>query len=144
MTRVLFDLNVILDVLLEREPHFPASAAAWVAVEEGPVKGMLSAHAITTLHYLIRKDGGNAKAQKVISELVRVFEVAPVDGIVIDEALDLNFNDFEDAVTVAAAHAASCQGILTRNPKDFRRSPVRCFTPEMAIPLLTGNRLHSK
>ena len=136
MKRVLFDTNIILDVLLERDPHFEASAAAWVLIEEGPTAGVLSAHAVTTLHYLIAKDSGNAKAKKIVSEILRVFEVAKVDRKVIDEALELNFNDFEDAVTAAAAQSARCECIITRDPKGFRRSPVLCFTPEAVLPLL--------
>jgi len=35
MTTVLFDTNVVLDVLLDRQPHAEASAAAWSAIEAG-------------------------------------------------------------------------------------------------------------
>jgi len=35
MKRILFDTNVVLDVLLDRQPHVEASAAAWAAVETG-------------------------------------------------------------------------------------------------------------
>ncbi len=55
MKRVLFDVNVVLDVLLDRKPHADASAAAWAAVETGTAEGFLAAHAVTTIHYLIRK-----------------------------------------------------------------------------------------
>jgi predicted nucleic acid-binding protein len=140
----LFDTNIILDVLLERDPHFNASAEAWVLIEDGLTKGMLSAHAVTTLHYLIGKEGGNAKARKIISELLSVFEVAAVDRKVIDDALKLNFSDFEDAVTAAAAQSSGCNCIVTRDPKGFRASPVRCLTPEAAIPLLRKDRLQSQ
>lgn len=137
MKKVLFDTNIILDVLLNRDPHFEASAAAWAAVEGGDAKGFLSAHAVTTLHYLIRKDQGNAKAKNIVSELLRVFQVARVDGAVIDEALKLSFSDFEDAVTAAAARSAGCDWIVTRSPKDFRGSPVRSMTAEAAVPILS-------
>ena len=53
MKRILFDTNVILDVLLDRRPYAEASAAAWEAVETGSVEGLLAAHAITTIHYLV-------------------------------------------------------------------------------------------
>ena len=47
MKRVLFDTNVVLDVLLDRQPYVEASAAAWAAVETGVAEGMLAAHAVT-------------------------------------------------------------------------------------------------
>ena len=136
MRRLLFDTNVVLDVLLDRQPHAEASAAAWAAVETGIAEGMLAAHAVTTIHYLIQKEMGNVKARRIVSAILRVFGVAGVDGEVIQEALQLPFTDFEDAVTAAAARLAGCECIVTRDPKGFRRSPVRALTPEAVAPLL--------
>ena len=136
MKRVLFDTNVVLDVLLDRQPYVEASAAAWAAVETGVAEGMLAAHAVTTIHYLVRKERGNAKARRILSAILRVFGVAAVDAAVLQEALELPWPDFEDAVTAAAARAAGCEFIVTRDPKGFRGSPVRSLTPEAATPLL--------
>jgi predicted nucleic acid-binding protein len=136
MKRVLFDTNVVLDVLLDRQPYVEASAAAWAAVETGVAEGMLAAHAVTTIHYLVRKERGNAKARRIVSAILRVFGVAAVDAAVLQEALELPWPDFEDAVTAAAARAAGCEFIVTRDPKGFRGSPVRSLTPEAATPLL--------
>jgi predicted nucleic acid-binding protein len=136
MKRILFDTNVVLDVLLNRQPHVNASAAAWAAVETGGSQGMLAAHAVTTIHYLIRKELGNAKATRIVSSILRVFEIATVDGVVIQEALQLPLSDFEDAVTAVAARLAGCECIVTRDPKGFRGSPVRFLTPEAVTPLL--------
>jgi predicted nucleic acid-binding protein len=137
MKKVLFDTNIVLDVLLDRRPHADASAAAWAAVEIGRSEGRLTAHAITTIHYLIRKETGDAKARRIVSAILRVFGVAPVDSAVLQEALQLPLADFEDAVTVAAARCAGCECIVTRDPKGFRGSPLRSLTPEAALPLLT-------
>jgi predicted nucleic acid-binding protein len=135
MKRILFDTNVVLDVLLDRQPYAEASAAAWAAVETGISKGMLAAHAVTAIHYLVRKEMGNVKARRIISAILRVFGVAAVDGAVVQEALQLPFSDFEDAVTAAAARLAGCECIVTRDPKGFRGSPVRSLTPEAVTPL---------
>ena len=136
MKRVLFDTNVVLDVLLDRQPYVEASAAAWAAVETGVAEGMLAAHAVTTIHYLGRKESGNAKARRIVSAILRVFGVAAVDAAVLQEALELPWPDFEDAVTAAAARTAGCEFIVTRDPKGFRGSPVRSLTPEAVTPLL--------
>ena len=136
MKRILFDTNVVLDVLLDRQPHVEASAAAWAAVETGISEGMLAAHAVTTIHYLVRKEMGNIKARRIVTAILRVFGVAAVDGAVVQEALQLPFSDFEDAVTAAAARLAGCECIVTRDPRGFRGSPVRSLTPEAVTPLL--------
>ena len=136
MKRILFDTNVVLDVLLDRRPHVEASAAAWAAVETGACEGMLAAHALTTIHYLVRKELASGKARRIVSAILRVFGVAAVDGSVVQEALQLPLSDFEDAVTAAAALLAGCDYIVTRDPRGFRGSPVRPLTPETVTPLL--------
>jgi predicted nucleic acid-binding protein len=136
VSRLLFDTNIVLDVLLEREPYFEASSAVWAAVESGNAEGMLAAHAVTTIHYLLRKERGNAKARRIVSVVLRAFKVAPVNGAVVQDALQLPLSDFEDAVTAAAAKLAGCDYIVTRDPRGFRGSPVRALAPEAVIPLL--------
>jgi predicted nucleic acid-binding protein len=136
MKRILFDTNVVLEVLLDRQPYVEASSAAWAAVETGIAEGMLAAHAVTTIHYLVRKEVGNVKARRIVTAILRVFGVAAVDGAVVQEALQLPFSDFEDAVTAAAARLAGCECIVTRDPRGFRGSPVRSLTPEAVTPLL--------
>lgn len=37
--KVLFDVNVLMDVFAEREPFYPAAASAWSAAEAGRVQG---------------------------------------------------------------------------------------------------------
>ena len=136
MKRVLFDTNVVLDVLLDRRPHAEASAAAWAAIETGDTEGMLSAHAVTTIHYLVQKEMGAVRARRIVSDLLRVFGVASVNGAVVQEALQSPTSDFEDAVTAAAARLAGCECIVTRDPKGFRGCPVCALTPESVTPLL--------
>lgn len=136
MTRALFDVNVVLDVLLDRHPDAQASAAAWAAVETGAVEGLLAAQAVTTIHYLVSKELGAVKARRIITAILKVFGVAALDGEVIREALQLSCSDFEDAVTAAAGRRAGCDLIVTRDPRGFHGSPVRSVTPEIAVALL--------
>ena len=136
MKRLLVDTNVVLDVVLDRQPHAETSAAIWAAVETGRWEGFLSAHAITTIHYLAERELGAVKARRLIAIILRVFRVAPVDGVVIEEALRLPIADFEDAVTAAAARGSECEYVVTRDPKGFRGSPVRPLAPEAALPIL--------
>jgi predicted nucleic acid-binding protein len=127
---------VVLDVLLDRQPHFAASVAVWSASETGTAQGQLAAHAVATIHFLIRREHGAAEAQKALSLLPRVFGVAPVDEGIIREAFELHSPDFEDSVTAVAAQRAGCDLIVTRDPKGFRGSLVSVLAPEAAAPLL--------
>ena len=138
MTRLLFDVNVVLDVLLDRPPFAEASAAAWEAVERGQADGVLSAHAVTTIHYLNARTVGGRAARRTTEALLDVFGVAPVDEAVLRSALTLGWTDFEDAVTASAARRAKCHAIVTRDPKGFPRSPVRVVTPGEAVAWLAA------
>ena len=136
MKRVLLDTNVVLDVLLERKPHLAASAAVWDAIESGSAEGYLAAHAFTTIHYLAQKQLGDRRAKRVIANLLQVFAVAAVDGNVLRDALQSEAQDFEDAVSEAAARATGCEAIVTRDPKGFRAAGLPVLTPGAAAPVL--------
>lgn len=140
MKRILFDVNVVLDVLLDRAPFADASADVWATVERGEAEGLLSAHAVTTLHYLNAKAVGGRMARETTDALLSVFEVAGVDDAVLNAALALNWTDFEDAVTAAAAKRAKCEALVTRNPGDFKGSTVRVLTPSEASAWLSAGR----
>lgn len=136
MRRLLFDLNVVLDVLFERAPHVTEAAALWRAAKDGTVLGLLPAHGFTTVHYLVRHEKGADFARQALADLLNVFHVAAVDETVIRRAASLNWTDFEDAVVVAAAEAASCEVIVSRNPAHFLKSPVPVLAPKSALGLL--------
>jgi predicted nucleic acid-binding protein len=133
--RILLASNVVLNVFLDREPHYEASAALFDAIKAGSAEGFVSAHAVTTIHYLIARESDRLAARRTLTRLLGAFRVAPVDQAVIDAAFELPFADFEDAVTAAAARAAS-DLIATRDPKGFRGSPVRALQPEAIVALL--------
>ena len=132
VTRILLDVNVILDVLLDRRPHAESSSQVWSAIEEGRAEGLLSAHSVTTLHYLNARVVGASLARQTTESLLSVFNVAAVDEAVLRSAVALGWADFEDAVTAAAARRARCEAIVTRNPRDYKQSPVRVISPAEA------------
>ena len=140
MKRLLLDVNVVLDVLLDRAPHADASSVVWAAIEEGVADGVLAAHAVTTIHYLSAKALGARRARQNTDALLSVFGVAAVDEGVVRTANALGWNDFEDAVTAAAAQRAKCAAIVTRNARDFAGSPVRVLTPAEAAAWLGSAR----
>jgi predicted nucleic acid-binding protein len=127
--RVLLDTNVVLDVLLDREPFVDDSAAVFAWVEGGALTGLLCATTLTTLACLAGKTVGKAQATRHIRQLMSLFEVAPVTRAVLDAALASKAADFEDAVLAEAAQQAGAQAIITRNLRDFAHSPVRAHTP---------------
>lgn len=134
--RVLLDVNVLLDVVLAREPHRDAACRCLAAVEQGRCEGRVSAHAVTTLFYLCRRALGEKRARAVVADLLAICEVAAVEDTTIRRALTLDLADFEDAVGVAAAEAANCDAVVTRDPVGFAGSSIPAVAPVLLLTLL--------
>ena len=134
--RVLFDTNVVLDVLLERHPFSETAAAIFSGVEKGEIVGFLCATTITTIYYLVSKAFNRNKADECIKKLLNLFEIAAVNRPVLETARNLNFKDFEDAVIYASAIHSGCNCVVTRNARDFSRTEISVFSPEEFLKIL--------
>ena len=136
MTKLLIDTDIILDVLVKRDPFFAASANLWAQIEKGNIRAYLASHTITTLFYLIRKAKGRKLARDSIRDILSVFEISPVDKKGLLFALELNFSDFEDAVQFAAAKQMNVDFIITRNIKHYSKSAIPVLTPDLFLATL--------
>lgn len=128
--KILFDTNLILDVLLDREPFSDLALKLVSKVEKKEIQGYLGATTVTTIYYLASKVAGKKQADLEISKLMSIFQIAPVNKSVLTEAIKTKFNDFEDAVLHEAAKQIEVQGIVTRNPKDFKNATLSIYSPE--------------
>ena len=137
MTRVLLDINVVLDVLATREPFADYAEAVLQRIEAHSIEGLVAAHTITTLHFLLAKHLGKAKTRKVLTDLLHVVRVVPVDEDRIRHALALNWTDFEDAVQAACAEKSEADYLVTRDKKGFQQSPVKTVTPAELLALIS-------
>lgn len=135
MMRVLFDVNVVLDVLADREPFVEPSSAALSLAETGDITGVIAAHTVTTLHYLLERELGQARSRRVLTELLSFLEVEAVDGDRIRHALGMAWQDFEDAVQAACAESSKADFVVTRDMTGFRKSAVRPISPAELVAL---------
>ena len=90
-------------------------------------------HTLSNFHYLVTPARGAAGTRDFIAELVRFVAVAPADTAALRYAVSLPMADFEDALQVAAARACGARHIVTRNVRDFARSPIPAVTPREAL-----------
>ena len=127
--RILFDTNVILDVLLDRKPFSNVATELLEKVESGVLVGYISATTVTTIHYLAAKSVGPEKSRIEIAKLISLFEIAPINRAVIEMAIKSRVADFEDAVLCEAARHVGIDGIVTRNVKDFKQSDLKIYDP---------------
>lgn len=136
MKRVLFDSDVLLDVLGKREPHFQASVQALNTVKTGKTQGYISGHAVTNIYYILSKQNGRESSRKLVISLLENLQVARVTDAIIRQALTSQMKDFEDAVTSAVAESEKLEIIITRNLRDFAASPVPAMVPADFLSIL--------
>ncbi|MBI4371004.1 MAG: PIN domain-containing protein [Elusimicrobia bacterium] len=134
--KVLVDTNVVLDLLLDREPFSDSAARLFSLIEEGRVTGYLCATTLTTIHYLAGKVLGRSKARDEVRKCLSFLEVAAVTRPVLENALNSNLQDFEDAVLCEAAREIGAEAIVTRNKVDFKKAPLPTHTPQEFLLLL--------
>jgi predicted nucleic acid-binding protein len=134
--QVLFDINIILDVLQEREAFYDFSARLLALAETGHIQGWLAAHSVTTLFYLIAKGRSSEQARVTLTSLLQFLRVATVDHHTIEQALNLPYRDFEDAVQMMAALQIRADYLLTRNVKDYQPAPLEVIQPVELLAIL--------
>jgi predicted nucleic acid-binding protein len=127
--RVLFDTNVVLDVLLARPPHAAPATALFDLVARRELDGLLGATTITTIFYLATKAVGPRPARRHVSALLGLFEIAGVTRVVLSDALRLDFQDYEDTVLHEAARHAGATAVMTRDPRGFGGASLRIYDP---------------
>jgi len=131
--RILVDTDVLLDVALDRLPHFDAAAALLDHLEHHPGTGFVAWHTVSNFYYLVVPRYGREETRELILDLSRFVEVAVTDTDSLRLAGRLQMRDFEDAMQVAAAQACAADVIATRNTRDFRVSPVAARTPRQVL-----------
>jgi predicted nucleic acid-binding protein len=138
-SRVLVDINVLLDVILDRKPWADDATLLLDAIATGRVSGHVAGHALTTVYHLVDREQGRGRAVTAVSDLLGIFTVVPLGNDEFHRALALGLSDYEDAVQVAACLAAGADVLVTRNEKDFKGAPVTLRTPGELLALLGPN-----
>ncbi len=134
--KVLFDTNIILDVLLDRKPFVEFSSGLVSFAEDKTIEGYLCATTITTIEYLVTKVHGRKKAKLTIQKLLSIFQIAEVNKDVLLLSTESKFGDFEDAVQHFAGHLASVNSIVTRNNADFKQAEYPVYSPDELLAII--------
>jgi predicted nucleic acid-binding protein len=126
MRKVFVDTDVVLDLLLEREPFFRHSAELFSLAHRRALSVHLSAVTFSTL----RKYKGAAHARAKLAGLRSIVTVLPTDAMVVDQAIASRFIDFEDAIQYFTALGSDMDVLVTRNTADFKQAQLPVKTPE--------------
>lgn len=134
---LLLDINVLLDVILAREPWVNHASALFDAIaSEQQAHGYIAAHSIATVHYIVQRATDRTTATTAVSDILTLFTVVPLENSDFQRALSFNMPDYEDAIQAAACLRIGGDYVVTRNVKDFKNAPVTTRTPGQVLALL--------
>lgn len=132
--KYLIDTNVILDVLLKREPFYKSCASVLTLARRKEIELYVSASAITDIYYIANQAlRDKAEVKSLIDKLIKVVSVAGILEDEIQKALALPWKDFEDSVQYSVALLQKMDGIVTRNPKDYKEAEMKVWDPEEIV-----------
>lgn len=125
----LIDTNVLLDVLIKREPYFADSARVWALSREKIIKGCLSAICINNLYWIIRKLNDQKIAGAFVDQVLEDFEIIALTKNILKQARTVAKRDFEDLIQYFSAVHEGCEVLVTRNKKDFPAIGIKIMSP---------------
>ena len=132
---ILVDTNVILDVLAERKPFYELSARIWSLAECGDIAAYISAISYNNIYYIVRKAAGKEKARESLRYIRDVFRTVAADDQLINQSIDSDIDDFEDAIQYYSGTRAHVRYLVTRNQHDFPDSGLTIVVPEEFLAL---------
>ena len=133
---ILVDTNIIIDALANREPY--ADDAKRIMARE--ITGILAAHSIPNLFYILRKNFSQEERRFLLKNLCEIFQISDLNEKKIVAALENNaFSDFEDGLQEECAVEAMADYIVTRNPADFKHLRVKVILPDELLRELEKN-----
>jgi predicted nucleic acid-binding protein len=133
MIKVFVDSDIILDLLAQREPYYQHAAKLFTLIDPQKVKGFTSPLVFANLHYLLRIKNSNNAALKSLRKLKIMLNIIPIDEKVIEQSLNSEFTDFEDAIQYFTALNFGIDYIITRNLTDYKKSAIPVSTAEAFI-----------
>lgn len=141
--KVLLDLNVVLDVLLNRVPWVTDSAATWDAHRAGEVMAHVAAFAVPTVFYVMRRQSDLRRAHEGVRICLESLEIAPFARSTLQLARQQAGSDYEDNLQIACAVEAGLHAIISRDPTGFAHSPIPVLTPADLLQQLAAAKSNS-
>lgn len=135
---ILVDTNIVLDVLLNREPYAEQARMIMTGCAERKVVGYLAVHSIPNLFYILRKAYTQKERRMFIKNLCEIFRISELnEKKIMLAAENEEFADFEDCLQEECAVEVMADYIVTRNPGDFKKSRIKIVEPRKFVELLS-------
>lgn len=127
---IMFDTNVVIDLFTDSKDFKNAFTAVDVAMVRD-FKLWLPACATPSIRYLLtaRKLLDVAEAKTAFGQLLELFSIADTTATDCHTAFENENRDYEDDLIAYSAHRTGIDFIVTRNQRDYDKSPVPTLTP---------------
>jgi predicted nucleic acid-binding protein len=135
--KVVWDADVVLDVLLAREPQVIGAARLMAMVERGELGGYLCDTTVLVLYAVARRLVGEERADRELRKLLLLFDVAAVNRVVLESALVNKALQFQHAVLYESARHLGAEAVVTRSFPAFRGAQLPVATPEKLLKMLS-------
>lgn len=136
---VLVDANIIIDVLQYRSPFDADARQVLTLCAQKKITGILAAHTIPTLFYVMRKFYDQQLLRKTLANLCNIFMVsATTEQKILNALNNISFSDFEDSLQEECALEFQADYIITRNTKDFKNSRIKVLSPPEFIKVMSN------
>jgi predicted nucleic acid-binding protein len=136
--KVLLDMNVVLDVLLVRQPWFPEASQVWDANRNGQIAAGIAAFTVPTVFYIVRQQTDLSRAHDAVRICLSSLEIVPVQRTTLDYARSLTGSDYEDNLQLACAMEAKMDCLVTREPAGFPGATIPVLTPAQLLAKLAS------
>ncbi len=128
---ILFDTNIILDILEKRQPFYEVSKSVLEECISNDILGCIALHSVSNIYYILRKRYSATDRRKLLLDLLDLLQVVGTDHEHVKNALQREgFSDFEDCLQDECAKQIHADYIVTRNITDFSTSDIPAVTPE--------------
>jgi predicted nucleic acid-binding protein len=127
------DTDVILDFMIAREPFAMDAARIFSLSEKKEISICTTGLVFSNAYYVLRKLGTHKKVMEKLTQLEKLVDIIGLSKIAVKQALESEFNDFEDALQHCAALSENVKIIITRNTKDYKYSELAVLTPDQYL-----------
>jgi predicted nucleic acid-binding protein len=137
--KVLLDTNVVVDLLLLREPWATEAKEIWQAAIDGRLECYISASSVTDIYYICRKICGKDGAYQAVRDCLDSLIIIPIDESQLEQAFAATTTDMENALQMVCAANNQLDAIVTRDQTGFMNSPIPVLAPSELVTRLTSS-----
>ncbi|WP_291720064.1 type II toxin-antitoxin system VapC family toxin [Bernardetia sp.] len=130
---IFIDTNILIDVIGKREDFFENAQKILKLGEEGTINLFISPLSLVNSLYILKRTYkiDEERVKTILKQITTFIKVTDMTGKNVDDALNSNFKDFEDALqNFSAENNTIISVIITRNPQDFSSSSLLVQTPK--------------